>query len=127
MKPATILCMIMLWSSFSKAQSLNKLLISKDTVAVSQNSFAFLKSDAKDGTTALKSLFHFYKHYISTQDGQSCGFSPSCSEFAFLSIKKHGVIVGVIDFFDRFARCNPLSHENYPYDAENKVYIDPVE
>ena len=119
--------MIILWSSFSKAQSLNKLLISKDTVAVSQNSFAFLKGDTKDGTTALKSLFHFYKHYISTQDGQSCGFSPSCSEFAFLSIKKHGVIVGVIDFFDRFARCNPMSHENYPYDAENKVYIDPVE
>jgi putative component of membrane protein insertase Oxa1/YidC/SpoIIIJ protein YidD len=127
MKPATILCMIMLWSSFSKAQSLNKLLISKDTVAVSQNSFAFLKGDAKDGTTSLKSLFHFYKHYISTQDGQSCGFSPSCSEFAFLSIKKHGLVIGVIDFFDRFARCNPLSHENYPYDADNKVYIDPVE
>ena len=128
MKPATILCMIMLWSSsFSKAQSLNKLLISKDTVAVSQNSFSFLQGDAKDGTSTLKSLFHFYKHYISTQDGQSCGFSPSCSEFAFLSIKKHGVIIGVIDFFDRFARCNPMSHENYPYDAENKVYLDPVE
>ncbi len=119
--------MIMLWSSFAKAQSLNKLLISKDTVAVSQNSFAFLKGDTKDGTATLKSLFHFYKHYISTQDGQSCGFSPSCSEFAFLSIKKHGLVIGVIDFFDRFARCNPLSHENYPYDAENKVYIDPVE
>jgi putative component of membrane protein insertase Oxa1/YidC/SpoIIIJ protein YidD len=120
--------MIMLWSSsFSKAQSLNKLLISKDTVAVSQNSFAFLQGDAKDGTSTLKSLFHFYKHYISTQDGQSCGFSPSCSEFAFLSIKKHGVIIGVIDFFDRFARCNPMSNENYLYDAENKVYLDPVE
>ncbi len=128
MKPATILCMIILWSSnYSKGQSLNKLLISKDTIAVSQNSFAFLKGNTNDGTTALKALFHFYKHFIASQDGQSCGFSPSCSEFAFLSIKKHGLVIGVIDFFDRFTRCNPLSHENYLYDNGKNLYNDPVE
>lgn len=120
--------MTMFWSNLNAVgQSLNTALISKDTIAVSQKSFEFLQGNAKDGTATLKSLFYFYKHFISSQDAQSCRFTPSCSEFAFLSIKKHGVIVGVIDFFDRFARCNPLSAENYLYDVEKHCYIDPVE
>lgn len=128
MKRATILCMIMLWSSiYADSQSLNNALISKDTIAVSGNSFAFLQGNTPDGQAAIKSLFHFYKHYVSSQDGQSCRFSPSCSEFAFLSIKKHGIVIGIVDFFDRFTRCNPMSSENYAVDMEHKLYLDPVE
>lgn len=118
----------MLWNSQSTiGQSLNKALISKDTIAVTKKSFEFLQGNAKDGTTALKSMFYFYKHFISSQDAQACRFTPSCSEFAFLSIKKHGVVMGIIDFFDRFARCNPLSAENYAFDPDKHCYIDPVE
>ena len=70
-------------------------------------------------------LFLFYKNFISSQDASSCTFTPSCSEYAMLAIKKQGVIVGTINFFDRFSRCNGLSPENYTIDNEKKVLIDP--
>ncbi len=128
MKPATILCIIMLWSSQTAiGQTLNNALISADTMAVSQQRFAFLEGNSKDGQAIIKNLFHFYKHYISSQDGQRCRYSPSCSEYAFISIKKHGLVFGVMDFFDRFTRCNPTSPENYVFDKEKYIFIDPVE
>ena len=70
-------------------------------------------------------LFLFYKNFISSQDASSCTFTPSCSEYAMMAIKKQGALVGVINFFDRFSRCNGLSPENYDYDLEKKVLIDP--
>jgi len=128
MKQATIICIIIFWiNQSSHAQSLNSKLIEKDTNAVLKTTFTFLQGETNDGTTAIKSLFHFYKHFISSQDGQKCAFSPSCSEYAFLSIKRHGLVIGVIDFFDRFSRCNPLSKEYYTFDKDKKIYIDPVE
>ncbi len=70
-------------------------------------------------------LFLFYKNFISSQDASSCTFTPSCSEYAMLSIKKQGAIIGTINFFDRFSRCNGLSPENYDIDIEHHVLIDP--
>ena len=35
--------------------------------------------------------------------------------------------MGVIDFFDRYTRCNPLSPENYVYDPDLSIFKDPVE
>ena len=128
MKLITILCAIILWNAQSLvAQSLNETLVSSDTMVLSKRNFIFLSAEAKDGQAAIKGLFHFYKHYISSQDGQKCAFSPSCSEYAYISVKKKGLIVGVIDFFDRFVRCNTFSPENYVEDAEHSVLIDTVE
>ncbi len=70
-------------------------------------------------------LFLFYKNFVSSQDASSCTFTPSCSEYAMLAIKKQGVIVGTINFFDRFSRCNGLSPENYMVDNQKRVLIDP--
>lgn len=128
MNKATILfTIISLISSAGYAQSLNQRLISADTLLVIHVHDSFLKEDPSDGSTAIKALFRFYKRYISSQDQQSCRFTPSCSEYAYESIKKNGFIFGIIDFFDRFARCNPLSSENYEPDFTVKRYKDPVE
>ncbi len=128
MKLGTILCMITFWiNQNAMSQSLNTCLISKDTLATTNHHVVFLDGQTKDGQSTIKLLFYVYKHYISSQDQQSCRFTPSCSEFAFISIKKHGLIIGVIDFFDRFARCNPLSPGNYKQDFEKQLYIDSVE
>ncbi|MBN2613513.1 MAG: membrane protein insertion efficiency factor YidD [Bacteroidales bacterium] len=70
-------------------------------------------------------LFLFYKNFISSQDASSCTFTPSCSEYAIQAIKRQGVIIGTINFFDRFARCNGLSPEHYELDYEKRVLIDP--
>ncbi len=72
-------------------------------------------------------LFVFYKTFISSQDGNSCTFTPSCSEYALQSIKKKGVFLGMLNSFDRLLRCNGLSPKNYPYDYDKHLLIDPVE
>lgn len=71
-------------------------------------------------------LFLFYKNYISSQDASQCTFSPSCSVYALQAIQKEGVVLGVINFFDRFSRCNGLSPELYPYESRQNLLIDPV-
>lgn len=69
-------------------------------------------------------LFLFYKTFISSQDGQSCSFIPSCSEYGILSVKKHGVINGVMGTFDRLMRCHGLSPELYKKDQKSGLLID---
>jgi putative component of membrane protein insertase Oxa1/YidC/SpoIIIJ protein YidD len=71
-------------------------------------------------------LFRFYKSHISSQDIGSCVFQPSCSEYALLAIKKQGLIIGSINFFDRLTRCNKNTSEYYPIKAENGLRPDPV-
>lgn len=38
-----------------------------------------------------------------------CVFHPSCSEFTYQAIEKHGLIKGTILGSVRIVRCNPLS------------------
>lgn len=45
-----------------------------------------------------------------------CKFHPSCSEYTYLAIEKHGAIKGSILGFQRILRCNPW----------NKGGLDPV-
>ena len=70
--------------------------------------------------------FIFYKRFISSQDASQCSFTPSCSEYAIQSIQKQGFVAGMLNFFDRFSRCNSLSPDNYTTDPHNHLLIDPV-
>ena len=72
------------------------------------------------------SLFVFYKNHISSQDASRCGFHPSCSVYALEAIQKQGLIIGVINFFDRFSRCNGLSPEQYSVYDHTGLRSDPV-
>ena len=72
-------------------------------------------------------LFIFYKSFISSQDGNSCTFTPSCSEYALQSIQKYGVVIGMLSAFDRLERCNGLSPELYKINPETHLFSDPVE
>lgn len=38
-----------------------------------------------------------------------CRFHPTCSEYAYRAIEKHGLPVGVIKGTYRILRCNPFS------------------
>jgi putative membrane protein insertion efficiency factor len=71
-------------------------------------------------------MFIFYKKFISSQDANSCSFTPSCSVYAVEAIEKQGLIMGWINFFDRFARCNGLSPGDYPIEENKKLLVDPV-
>ena len=66
-------------------------------------------------------LFGFYKKFISSQDGNNCGFYPSCSQFAAQAIKSNGFFIGSLAAFDRISRCNGHNHQFYlPYKNGNK-------
>ena len=45
----------------------------------------------------------------------TCKFHPSCSEYAILAIRKHGVIRGAGLAAWRLLRCNPWSHGGVDY------------
>lgn len=42
--------------------------------------------------------------------GGYCKFQPTCSDYAYMAIEKHGVIRGGLKGTWRVLRCNPFSH-----------------
>jgi len=42
--------------------------------------------------------------------GGYCKFQPTCSDYAYIAIEKHGVIRGSLKGIWRVMRCNPFSH-----------------
>jgi len=60
-------------------------------------------------------LIWVYQHTLSPDHGPLkvlfphgyCRFYPSCSEYGKQSIKKHGLIAGVLKSVWRVVRCNP--------------------
>ncbi|MFA9213819.1 MAG: membrane protein insertion efficiency factor YidD [Candidatus Methylacidiphilales bacterium] len=54
-------------------------------------------------------LMFFYQNVLSTQINAGCIYSPSCSEFSKQSIKKYGLIKGILLSADRVQRCNRIT------------------
>jgi hypothetical protein len=84
--------------------------------------------EAQDNKTeiqmAFSGLFLIYKTFFSSQDMASCTFTPSCSEFGIISVKKYGPIKGGIMTMDRLSRCNGLSPHKYELDKKALLLKD---
>lgn len=78
------------------------------------------------GGGVINAAFYIYKTFISSQDHMSCVFTPSCSEYAVQAIHKQGVILGLMNTFDRLTRCNGLRPHDYAIDPRFQRFIDPV-
>ena len=52
-------------------------------------------------------LITFYRRYISPMTPPSCRFQPSCSEYAYESISRYGILKGGRLALWRILRCNP--------------------
>jgi putative membrane protein insertion efficiency factor len=48
-------------------------------------------------------------------DVPTCKYHPSCSEYAGLAVRKHGVLRGSAKTVWRVMRCNPWSHGGVDY------------
>jgi uncharacterized protein len=94
--------------------------------SVKHNHNQISKSD-NEIQVVFSALFLFYKSFISSQDQISCGFTPSCSEYGLISVKKLGPIKGMLNTFDRLQRCNGLSPEHYEIHFKTNLLYDPVE
>ena len=56
---------------------------------------------------------YFYKYCISPLTPASCRFTPTCSEYAMQSIKKHGAFKGGVLAVKRIIRCHPWGGKGY--------------
>ncbi|MDY6933197.1 MAG: membrane protein insertion efficiency factor YidD [Spirochaetota bacterium] len=54
-------------------------------------------------------LIRFFQIVISPQDGPSCRFHPTCSNYGRIAILRFGAIIGAMLAGDRIIRCNPYS------------------
>lgn len=73
----------------------------------------------------LSAGFAFYKTFVSSQDAMKCTFYPSCSVYAYQTVKTNGLL-GVLDAIDRLTRCNGISPEKYHIHEPSQRYYDPV-
>jgi len=56
---------------------------------------------------------YFYKICISPWTPASCRYSPSCSEYALIAIKKYGPFKGGWLAVKRISRCHPWGGHGY--------------
>ena len=50
-----------------------------------------------------------YQITLSPVIGRQCRFTPSCSQYFILAVKKHGAISGAARGIWRICRCNPFT------------------
>ena len=58
-------------------------------------------------------LIKFYRLFISPFLGRNCIYSPTCSEYGLLALKKYGVFKGTYLTVRRILRCNSLFKGGY--------------
>lgn len=55
-----------------------------------------------------------YQRYAKSETRLRCCYTPSCSEYAILALKKYGLILGCIKAVKRLLRCGPPGGIDYP-------------
>ncbi|MCK5032094.1 MAG: membrane protein insertion efficiency factor YidD [Calditrichia bacterium] len=53
-------------------------------------------------------LIRFYQKGISPYLGPHCRFYPTCSEYSYESILRHGIIKGLYQSIVRISKCHPF-------------------
>ena len=71
-------------------------------------------------------LIRLYQKFISSQDGPTCNFVPTCSRFGMACIQEYGVLRGVLLTADRLIRCNGSQSRHHHKDSITGKYIDPI-
>lgn len=59
-------------------------------------------------------IIRIYQWTISPLIGNSCKFTPSCSEYAAQAISHHGILKGGLLAAKRILRCNPWNDQGGP-------------
>ncbi len=81
----------------------------------------------KEFPMLISGAFLLYKRILSAQDVDACVFTPSCSVYMMETIKKHGLLEGILDGTDRLLRCHGFAdHKHYEIcKTSGKLYDAP--
>lgn len=58
--------------------------------------------------TIALALIRGYKKILSPFLGNHCRFFPTCSDYTYAAIKKHGLLQGMLLGAKRISKCHPL-------------------
>ncbi|MDR1531787.1 MAG: membrane protein insertion efficiency factor YidD [Clostridiales bacterium] len=61
----------------------------------------------------LLAVIKFYKQFISPFLPRCCRYYPSCSQYMYEAVFKHGALKGVLLGLLRILRCNPFFEGGY--------------
>jgi uncharacterized protein len=61
----------------------------------------------------LELLIRAYQYVISPMLGPRCRFTPSCSEYSILALRKYGALKGLWLSVKRVGRCHPWHDGGY--------------
>jgi uncharacterized protein len=62
----------------------------------------------------LMGLVRFYQRFLSPlKGGPTCRFHPSCSQYAYEAVQKHGAMRGTYLAVRRVLRCHPFHPGGY--------------
>ena len=67
-------------------------------------------------------LIRLYQKFVSSQDGSTCNFHPTCSRFGMACIQEYGVLRGILLTADRLLRCNGSQSQHYHKDGDRKIH-----
>lgn len=84
-----------------------------------------LKDDVLIPSTSSWVLNRFVRVFqvcLSPQDGPNCSYSPTCSQYSYLSINRYGLLLGTIMTADRYLRCNPFGAWGPDLPEENYIF-----
>jgi putative membrane protein insertion efficiency factor len=87
----------------------------------------YLKKSSNELEATAAILFIGYKNFLSSQDMNSCVFTPSCSVYAIECLEHNNPFEAYLKIFDRLSRCHPVTAKNeYPYNYQTQKYYDPA-
>ncbi|HYF80332.1 MAG TPA: membrane protein insertion efficiency factor YidD [Symbiobacteriaceae bacterium] len=62
----------------------------------------------------LMGLVRFYRRYLSPlKGGPTCRFHPTCSQYAYEALERHGAMKGTYLAVRRILRCHPFHPGGY--------------
>jgi putative membrane protein insertion efficiency factor len=78
-------------------------------------------------TAAFLGVIQLYQRRIAPVRGIECGFWPSCSNYARISIEEQGPVIGLMMTADRLTRCNIFKEPgpDYPQLPSGRLFDPP--